>query len=110
LILLVRSFRSFRFFRPLPPRIHEVLQQHRGGQRIHIPLAAPGGTALLPDGGQGAGGAHAFVPELERQAGPPSYRGSHFARGGCTFLFASVGGKWETHDNSNRLVQGGELE
>ncbi len=87
-----------------------MLQQNRRGQGIHLWLAAAGRAALFPDGSEGPGGAHALVPELERQTGPPGDRGGHLPRGRSTLLLGAFRRQRKAHDDPDRLVQRGELE
>ena len=87
-----------------------MLQQNRRGQGIHLSLAAAGGAALLPDGGEGPGSAHAFIPELEWQAGAHGDGGCHLSGGGSTLLLVALGRQWKAYYYPDRLVQRGELE
>ncbi len=87
-----------------------MLQQDGRGQRVHIGLTTSGRATLLAYGIQGTCGAHALIPELERETGTTLDGCGHLPGGAGLLTFLTLEREGKTHQDSNRLVNGGELE
>src|SRR6266516_7414146 len=93
-----------------PLGVQIVLQQERGGEGVHIGLAASGAAAHLPYRTQHARGREALVPERDRQPGLPADGGGEIAgrSGGRPFLAPLV--ERQPHDHAGHGVRGEEVE
>src|SRR4029077_14820114 len=88
-----------------PPGVEEALQEHGGGQRVHVPLPASGRDVLLPHQPERPGGAESLVPELDRECGAPTDRGGERAGLGGARALVARGREREPDDDPDGAVR-----